>query len=148
MRPATTGVPSPLCGAGSILVLLFAAADGVAHAGPAPESHLPELTAITVGSFSTIEQARRDARYGVAESEIVRIWPERTDGVWLYQEQALLGDSAATRDDAMKDKPYFLRVIHSVETAPGVVTRTVHRLEDPSKALGAWRTKAMGRAHV
>ncbi|MBY0422223.1 MAG: chromophore lyase CpcT/CpeT [Parvularculaceae bacterium] len=115
---------------------------GAANAADAPkQGYLGELTAITVGTFSTLEHAQRDARYGVAEAEIVRVWPDRQDGVWLYQEQALIGESAATVDAAMKAKPYFLRVIHSVETAPGVVTRTVHRLNDPSKALGAWKSK-------
>jgi hypothetical protein len=106
---------------------------------PSSASHLPELTAMTVGSFSTVDQAQRDSRYGVAEAEIVRIWPERTDGVWLYQEQSLLGETAASADPAMKAKPYFARVIHSVETESGVVMRTVHRLKDPQKALGAWK---------
>lgn len=105
----------------------------------AESPHLDELTDLSVGSFSTIEQARRDGRYGVAEAEIVRIWAERTDGRWLYQEQALLGESAAVLDPAMKEKPYFARVIRSIEVAPGVVERTVHRLKDPSKARGAWR---------
>lgn len=108
----------------------------------AEPSYLDELTAMTVGSFSTIDQARRDSRYGVAEAEIVRIWPERRDGVWMYQEQTLLGETAATVDPAMKAKPYFARVIHSVEDKPGVVTRTVHRLKAPDKALGAWKTVA------
>lgn len=108
----------------------------------ASTAFLLELTTLSVGSFSTLDQARRDGRYGVAEAEIVRIWPERTDGVWLFQEQALLGESAAKIDHAMKARPYFLRVVHSVETAPGVVTRTVHRLKDPARALGAWKLKA------
>lgn len=102
--------------------------------------YLDELTAMSVGSFSTIAQAREDSRYGVAEAEIVRIWPDRTDGVWLYQEQALIGESAAAVDRAMKAKPYFQRVIHSVETAPGTVSRSVHRLKEPKEALGAWKS--------
>lgn len=105
-------------------------------------AYLDELTAMTVGSFSTIAQAREDGRYGVAEAEIVRVWPDRTDGVWLYQEQALIGESAARRDRAMKARPYFQRVVHSVETAPGIVTRFVHKLKEPQRALGAWKSKA------
>ncbi len=121
---------------------ILAGSVAAANAAEAPKvDYLAELTAMTVGSFSTIEHAKRDARYGVAEAEIVRIWPARTDGVWLYQEQALLGESAAKFDRSLKAKPYFLRVIHSVETAPGVVTRTVHRLKNPAAALGAWKTK-------
>lgn len=104
-------------------------------------SSLDELTALSVGSFTTIEQSLHDGRYGVAEAEIVRIWPARTDGVWTYQEQAFLGDSPQALDPAKKNQPYFLRVIHSVETAPGVVRRTVHKLKDAERARGAWRMK-------
>jgi hypothetical protein len=104
--------------------------------------HLDELTEISVGSFSTLDQARRDDRYGVAEAEIRRIWPNRKDGHWLYQEQTLLGESAAAIDPGMKERPYFARVIHSVEIAPGVVERSVHRLKDPAKARGGWRKDA------
>lgn len=118
----------------------FAAAS--AECAAAAPSYLDELIGISVGSFSTIEQATRDSRYGVAESEIVRIWPERTDGQWLYQEQAFLGESAAKTDPSMKGKPYFARVIRSVEISPGVVDRSVYRLKSPQKAQGAWKSKA------
>lgn len=125
--------------------ILAAAAAFFASAGASDVvvdyGHLEESSAMTVGSFTTIDQARRDSRYGVAESEIVRIWPDRKDGHWFYQEQALLGETAATIDPAMKEKPYFARVIHSVEASPGVVMRAVHRLKDPSSAKGAWRSK-------
>jgi hypothetical protein len=119
------------------LLALFAAA-----ASASPSTHLEELTAISVGAFTTIEQAARDPRYGVAEAEIVRIWPERTDGVWLYQEQAFLGESATDIDPAMKSRPYFARVIRSVETAPGVVERSVYRLKSQEAAQGAWKAAA------
>ncbi|MBI1392770.1 MAG: hypothetical protein GC152_08525 [Alphaproteobacteria bacterium] len=100
---------------------------------------LEELASVSVGSFSTHDQARRDERYGVAEAEIVRIWPDRDDGMWLYQEQAFLGERWDEVDPGQKDRPYFARVIHSVETAPGVVRRSVHKLKDPDAARGTWR---------
>jgi hypothetical protein len=111
---------------------------GSAAASEAP-SYLDELTELTVGSFTTVEQSARDPLYGVAEAEIVRIWPKRTDGVWLYQEQALLGDRPDALDSGAKERPYFARVIHSVEAAPGIVTRTVHRIKDAAKVQGAWK---------
>jgi hypothetical protein len=120
------------------LIASVAATSAVASDAP---SYLDELTALSVGSFTTIDQSARDDRYSVAEAEIVRIWPSRADGVWLYQEQALLGDRPDALDATKKDEPYFARVIHSVETAPGVVRRTVHRLKAPEKAKGAWRKK-------
>lgn len=111
-------------------------------AAPASAGELDELTRLSVGSFTTAAQSARDERYGVAEAEIVRIWPERADGVWLYQEQAFLGDAPASADRAMKDRPYFARVVHTVEVAPGVVERFVHKLKDPAAAQGAWKRPA------
>jgi hypothetical protein len=121
--------------------IMAIAASGAAGAGE-PSPSLAELTALSVGRFTTLEQAKRDARYGVAEAEIVRIWPERDDGVWTYQEQTFLGDSANKIDASAKARPYFARVIHSVEIAPGVVERRVRRLKNPSAAFGAWREEA------
>lgn len=123
----------------AIIAFPFMLGVSIAAEGASP---LDELTALSVGSFTTIGQAQRDERYGVAEAEIVRIWPERSDGVWTYQEQAFLGDGPKSLDQPMKNKPYFMRVIHSVETAPGVVRRTVHKLKDPRNAIGAWRGEA------
>ncbi|MEM9169127.1 MAG: chromophore lyase CpcT/CpeT [Pseudomonadota bacterium] len=105
-------------------------------------SYIDELADLSVGSFTTAAQSARDDRYGVAEAEIVRIWPDRDDGLWLYQEQAYLGDQPGAVDLAMKNRPYFARVVRSVETAPGVVRRTVHKLKRPDAAVGAWRDAA------
>jgi hypothetical protein len=121
--------------------IMAIAASGAASAGE-PSPSLAELTALSVGRFTTLEQAKRDARYGVAEAEIVRIWPERDDGVWTYQEQAFLGDSAGKIDATAKARPYFARVIHSVEIAPGIVERRVRRVKNPALAIGAWRSAA------
>lgn len=123
-----------------LAILISFAATSAADVADAPSYH-EELTALSVGSFTTIDQSARDDRYSVAEAEVVRIWPAREDGVWFYQEQALLGDRPDTLNAAKKDEPYFARVIHSVETAPGIVRRTVHRLKSPEKAKGAWRRK-------
>lgn len=101
-----------------------------------------ELLALSLGSFTSIEQSARDNRYAVVESEIVRIWPDREDGYWFYQEQALLGQTPDNVDRSIKDKPYLVRVIHSVEVEPGVFRRTPHKLKNPAATLGAWRTEA------
>jgi len=111
-----------------------------ASAQTSPESGFhAELLALSLGSFTSLEHARRDARYGVVEAEAVRIWPDRRDGYWLYQEQAFLGERPDAVDRAAKGAPYLARVIHSVEVEPGVVRRTPYRLHDPDAALGAWR---------
>lgn len=102
-----------------------------------------ELTALTKGSFTTLEHARTTDGYGVAEAEIIEIWRDDDPSqAWFYQEQAFLGISADKIDPAQKDKPYFARVIRSVETAPGVVSRSVHKIKAPERVRGAWRDGA------
>ena len=49
-----------------------------------------ELAALQAGSFTTAAQATMSPSYAEVEAEIVRIWPDRDDGVWMYQEQAIL----------------------------------------------------------
>lgn len=100
-----------------------------------------ELLALSLGSFTSLEQAGRDDRYGVVEAEVVRIWPDRDDGHWLYQEQAFLGQTPDDIDVTAKDRPYLVRVTHSVEVEPGVVRRTPHRLKNQEAVFGAWRAE-------
>lgn len=55
------------------------------------------------GSFSSRTQAAADTAYSDIRLYVVRIWPERTPGLWLYVEQWLTG-----RDEL----PYRQRVFH------------------------------------
>lgn len=99
-----------------------------------------ELTRLSVGSFSTLMHAQENTGYGVAEAEIVQIWRDENAGeVWFYQEQALLGETSDKIDPSQKDRPYFARVIRSVETEPGIVRRSIHKLKNAEGARGAWR---------
>ncbi len=101
-----------------------------------------EFAQLAVGTFSSIDQARSDDRYDVVEAHIVRIWPERADGVWLYQEQAILGDDPARLDESARQRPYFQRVVKLETVGPGLVRRTWYELADPRAAIGAWRDPA------
>ena len=114
----------------------------VAGAEPVAGGFHDELARLSAGSFSTLQHAEQNPGYGVAEAEIVRIWPDAADDeTWFYQEQALLGETPDDLDPAMKARPYFARVIRSVETSPGVVQRFVHKLKEPEQARGAWRER-------
>jgi hypothetical protein len=62
---------------------------------------------------------------------MVRIWPERSDGFWLYVEQA-----AATR----LDRPYRQRVYRVTGPVDGVFTSHVFAIPDPLRFAGDWRT--------
>lgn len=116
---------------------------GSASAEPEAGGFHDELTAISTGSFSTLQHAIENPGYGVAEAEIVEIWPGQADDeIWFYQEQAFLGETPETIDPAMKARPYFARVIRSVETEPGIVRRSVYKLKKPEMAAGRWKDAA------
>jgi len=92
------------------------------------------LTAFLVGDFSSAEQAKMDPDYRPITLHTRRIWSERTDGVWLYVEQAMA--TAA-------DKPYRQRVYHLTGDGGMSVRSDVYTL--PGDALsyaGAWREPA------
>lgn len=99
-----------------------------------------EMAGLMTGSFTTLPQAERDERYGVVESEIVRIWPQRTDGIWLYQENAWLGDTPEEADRSAKDRPYFQRIVHIATAGPAMVRRTSYDLSERAPYAGFWRT--------
>jgi hypothetical protein len=65
----------------------------------------------------------------------VRIWPERGDGVWLYQEQAILSRDGMTPAQA-KARPYFQRVGHVYRTSDGRIRRDNYAIRDAARFVG------------
>lgn len=91
---------------------------------------LERLASLLAGSFSSAEQAAADKNYRNVVLHVVRIWPERTDGPWLYVEQALA--------EAV-DQPYRQRVYQLARRPDGSFESRVFTLADPVAATGAWR---------
>jgi len=60
-----------------------------------------------------------------------RIWPDRSDGVWLYVEQAVA--SAA-------DRPYRQRIYHVRRVGEDLFASSVFTFENPLDRAGAWRS--------
>ncbi|XBQ16641.1 MAG: chromophore lyase CpcT/CpeT [Oceanicaulis sp.] len=110
---------------------------GAAAAQAPDQTAAEELAAVLTGSFSTIEQCETEG-WGCVESELVRIWPERTDGVWLYQENAWLGDDPESADPAAKQRPYFQRIIRLAAQDDRTVLRTIYTMTDPASVVGAF----------
>jgi CpeT protein len=100
-----------------------------------------ELAGLLAGRFSSAEQAARDTDYDVVEAELVRIWPERTDGVWLYQEQAVLGPAGSV-ERARKTQPYFQRIVQLVPQGDDRVIRHTWEMHNPDPLIGAWQEPA------
>jgi len=117
-----------------VIATLLVAGHSLALTGCSNAQHqVNELGNWMTGSFSNAAQAQRDAEnYFDIRLETVRIWPERTDGIWLYVEQA-----AATR----LDKPYRQRIYHVHARDDQSLASVVYTLpDDPMQYAGAYHT--------
>ncbi len=128
------------------LVVVILGLAAVAAAGGTPSQHhdgtissaptergrhdLDTLTEWMTGSFSSAEQARSDTNFFDIRLQMVRIWRERTDGVWLYVEQA----------SAEKlDRPYRQRVYRLTQPTDSTFESAVFSLGAPMRFAGDWR---------
>jgi hypothetical protein len=101
--------------------------------GPVAGADDPELRRLAgwmIGSFSSAEQARADSDYFDIRLEMVRIWPERADAIWLYVEQAVAGHEG---------RPYRQRVYRLARAALDTLESAVFELKAPLRFAGAWR---------
>jgi hypothetical protein len=111
-----------------MILALFAAA--------ALDPVLEDYASTVTGHFSSAAQHRADRRYDEVEARIVRIWPERTDGLWLYQEQAIVNVPGKMREEALA-APYFQFVSRIVPLGDGVFRRDNHRVKNAIRYVGA-----------
>lgn len=91
---------------------------------------LERLATLLTGTFSSADQALADRNYRNVTLHAVRIWTDRTDGPWLYVEQALA---------EAPDQPYRQRVYQLAAAPDGSLETRIFTLDDPIKATGAWR---------
>jgi CpeT protein len=83
-----------------------------------------------VGSFSSEEQAEKDSNYFNIELEMVQLWKGRTDGPWLYIEQAIAES---------KVKPYRQRVYQLRKRNDGKIESLVYTIPDPLRFAGDYK---------
>ena len=109
------------------------------YADPAPartvslrkeKDNLDVLLRLMMGSFSSQAQAEADSDYFDIRLEMVPIWKDRSDGYWLYVEQAV-----ATH----RDEPYRQRVYHLVADGNGRIRSEVYSIPGPDRFSGAWK---------
>jgi hypothetical protein len=116
---------------------------GFADDAPAAPASVPtiaeEYASVVVGSFTSAEQSSMSEGYGTVENETRRIWPERTDGVWLYSENAWMGDTPSEVDPSAKDTPYFQSITRIYPAGPGMVLTEAYGVADRGAAKGGWR---------
>ena len=102
--------------------------------GLAEPSSLEHLAVFLTGSFSSADQARGDKNFRAATLHITPIWTDRSDGPWLYLEQAL-ADAPA--------HPYRQLVYQLASRADDTLTVHVFELPDPIAATGAWKDSSL-----
>jgi hypothetical protein len=88
------------------------------------------LVALMEGSFSSEEQSKNDTDYFDIRLHMKRIWTDRTDGKWLYVEQAVA---------QMEDKPYRQRIYRVDQLKDGSFISEVYTLMEPLRFAGAWK---------
>lgn len=105
-------------------------------AAAALDPGLEDYARVATGHFSSAAQHKADPRYDEVEVRIVRIWPERTDGLWLYQEQAIVSVPGKMREEALA-APYFQFVGRIVPLGDGIFRRDNYRVKDGARFAGA-----------
>ncbi len=89
---------------------------------------LEKLAEWLTGSFSSASQAAADDDYYDIRLHMVRIWAERSDGIWLYVEQAVAGQP-----------PYRQRVYRLTQLSDDLFESRVYEIEDPERYAGGWK---------
>lgn len=109
------------------------------YADPAPglmvsrreaEENLDLLLKLMTGSFSSQAQAEADTSYLDIRLEMVPIWKGRSDGYWLYVEQAAAGHRA---------RPYRQRVYHLTAQSDGRIRSETYSIPEPLRFAGVWK---------
>jgi len=95
-------------------------------------SDLDLLASWMTGNFSSAAQAAEDPEFFEVSLHMAPIWTDRTDGRWLYIEQAV---------SEHQDRPYRQRVYRLVELAPGLFENQIFTLPDPTSVIGVWLTQ-------
>ena len=122
---------------------IAALAASVIAAAPAADP-LADFAALATGTFTSQAQAERDPAYDRVDAAIVRIWPERTDGVWLYQEQAIIPREQWADPAHARRSPYFQRVSRLTAMPDGRLRRDTYTITDPARFVGFARAGYAG----
>ncbi len=100
---------------------------GYSRAGP---TDLAQLTDWMTGTFSSAGQAQADPNnYRDIRLRMVRIWPDRAGGPWLYVEQAAA---------AAPDRPYRQRVYRLALRDDGALESQVYELPGDPLRFAGW----------
>jgi len=93
-------------------------------------STLNELYLAMQGSYSSQKQSEEDEDYFDIRLEMIPIWQDNPDGLWLYVEQASATALA---------RPYRQRVYHLTELSDERYSSGVYELPNALDYAGAWK---------
>lgn len=91
---------------------------------------LEQLTDWMTGEFDSSEQAAEDSSYYNITLKMTRIWPDKTNGIYIYVEQAV----ASTPDEPYRQRVYFLSQIDEFN-----FSSDIYELKEPEKYIGTWQ---------
>lgn len=119
----------------SFLLLLLAACTTSKNSATATggDKELDELAQLMQGRFTSELQAKSDTDYFNISLIMTPIWADRTDGKWLYVEQAVATNL---------EKPYRQRVYHLQHPSKNTFTSDIYTIKDALTLAGLQNDKA------
>jgi len=117
-----------------LLVLVFySSLAAFTQKNPLNKKDLRKVKSMMCGTFDSRAQAMQDsANYYEIHLHMEPIWEERSDGFWLYVEQAMV---------SALERPYRQRIYHVHLSADTAILSEVYELHKPSRFAGAWKEK-------
>ena len=112
------------------LLFIFSLISCNTHSDSQNSSDLDTLVSWMSGYFSSQNQSLQDSSYRDVRLHMIPVWRDRTDGYWLYVEQAVA---------EFPDKPYRQRVYHLYQDQNRNYYSDVYTLNNPSAFNGAWQ---------
>jgi len=112
-------------------ILAALVATACIHAAGCQSVGAREVAGLLAGSYTSAAQASADPEFFEVHLHMARIWTGRSDGEWLYVEQAM---------STALDKPYRQRIYQVTDEGDGSVTSAVFELPNAAERIGAWRT--------
>jgi hypothetical protein len=118
-----------------ILSVLFLAACSSVKKSTATKTDkkLNQLEQLLSGSFSSELQSKEDTSYFNISLVMLPIWTNRTDGKWMYVEQAM---------STKLDKPYRQRVYHLQHSGKNTFTSDIYTIKNALTYAGLQNDKS------
>ena len=96
------------------------------------DTELEKFSQLMQGDFSSESQSKSDTSYFNISLVMTPIWSDRTDGKWLYVEQAV---------SSKLDNPYRQRVYHLQHPSTNIFTSDIYTIQDAISFAGLQNDK-------